>query len=63
MHVDELLDLVVVIAERQHLVHQELQGEVTGRLLQVWFNLVLEDHVVAVGCPFRLLALYVYTFD
>ena len=41
MDVDELLDGVVVVAERQHLVDQEHQGEVTSWLLKIRFNLEL----------------------
>ena len=41
MDIDKLLDGIVVVTERQHLIDQEHEGEVTGRLLKIWFNLEL----------------------
>ena len=41
VHIDELLDIVVVVAKRQHLIDEELEREVAGRLLQLRLNLVL----------------------
>jgi hypothetical protein len=41
MEVEELLDDVVIVAERQHLVDQEHQREVTGGLLEIGFHLEL----------------------
>ena len=39
MDVHELLDRVVVVAQRKHLVYEEHQAEVAGGLLEVWFHL------------------------
>lgn len=44
VHVDKLLDVVVIVAQREHLVDQELQREVTGWLLKIGLDLVLVHH-------------------
>lgn len=41
VHVDKLLYVIVIIAEWQHLVDQELEGKVARWLLEIRFNLVL----------------------
>ena len=41
MNIDEFLDKVMVIAQRQHLSYEELERQITGRLLQVWLDLIL----------------------
>lgn len=41
VHVHKLLNVVMIVAQRQHLIDQELEREVTGWLLKVGLNLIL----------------------
>ena len=63
VHIDEFLDLVVIVAQRQHFVDQELQREVTRWLLKIGLDLVLKHNLISICCPLRLFALDVHSFN